>query len=128
MLLTCRRFDDRYDAEPYTYEEEDLEPPPIEEREVVDDEAQLNHAGESSTTNVNGVNGVVNQVIASGDVGAASAVGGKAIPPEERTTTPYMTKYERARILGTRALQIRYRRKHHSWLMLQYECSRPCRS
>jgi RNA polymerase Rpb6 len=56
------------------------------------------------------VNGVVNQVIASGDVGAANATGGKAIPPEERTTTPYMTKYERARILGTRALQIRYRR------------------
>lgn len=30
----------------------------------------------------------------------------KAIPKEDRTTTPYMTKYERARILGTRALQI----------------------
>lgn len=30
----------------------------------------------------------------------------KAIPKEQRTTTPYMTKYERARILGTRALQI----------------------
>jgi DNA-directed RNA polymerase I, II, and III subunit RPABC2 len=29
-----------------------------------------------------------------------------AIPKENRTTTPYMTKYERARILGTRALQI----------------------
>lgn len=29
-----------------------------------------------------------------------------AIPKEERTTTPYMTKYERARVLGTRALQI----------------------
>ncbi|CEP21209.1 unnamed protein product [Cyberlindnera jadinii] len=29
-----------------------------------------------------------------------------AIPKEKRTTTPYMTKYERARILGTRALQI----------------------
>ncbi|ODQ64250.1 DNA-directed RNA polymerases I [Nadsonia fulvescens var. elongata DSM 6958] len=29
-----------------------------------------------------------------------------AIPKEQRTTTPYMTKYERARILGTRALQI----------------------
>lgn len=27
---------------------------------------------------------------------------------KERMTTPYMTKYERARILGTRALQIRY--------------------
>lgn len=26
----------------------------------------------------------------------------------DRITTPYMTKYERARILGTRALQIRY--------------------
>ena len=30
-----------------------------------------------------------------------------AIPASERTTTPYMTKYERARVLGTRALQIR---------------------
>merc|ERR1712018_336302 len=29
-----------------------------------------------------------------------------AVPPELRNTTPYMTKYERARILGTRALQI----------------------
>ena len=32
----------------------------------------------------------------------------KKIPDEKRTTTPYMTKYERARVLGTRALQIRY--------------------
>lgn len=30
----------------------------------------------------------------------------KKIKPEDRTTTPYMTKYERARVLGTRALQI----------------------
>lgn len=29
-----------------------------------------------------------------------------AIPKDQRSTTPYMTKYERARILGTRALQI----------------------
>ena len=28
------------------------------------------------------------------------------IPDEERSTTRYLTKYERARILGTRALQI----------------------
>ena len=27
---------------------------------------------------------------------------------KERVTTRYMTKYERARVLGTRALQIRY--------------------
>ena len=32
---------------------------------------------------------------------------GKAAKPNEvRITTPYMTKYERARVLGTRALQI----------------------
>ena len=30
----------------------------------------------------------------------------KKIPNELRSTTPYMTKYERARILGTRSLQI----------------------
>lgn len=33
--------------------------------------------------------------------------GGRAVPKDQRSTTPYMTKYERARILGTRALQIR---------------------
>jgi hypothetical protein len=32
---------------------------------------------------------------------------GHAVAVEDRMTTPYMTKYERARILGTRALQIR---------------------
>lgn len=31
----------------------------------------------------------------------------KKISKEKRSTTPYMTKYERARVLGTRALQIR---------------------
>lgn len=48
----------------------------------------------------------------SGDPSAAAAKGkdktpkDKKIPNDQRTTTPYMTKYERARILGTRALQI----------------------
>jgi DNA-directed RNA polymerases I, II, and III subunit RPABC2 len=32
----------------------------------------------------------------------------KKIPKDKRSTTPYMTKYERARVLGTRALQIRF--------------------
>lgn len=31
----------------------------------------------------------------------------KKVPNDQRATTPYMTKYERARVLGTRALQIR---------------------
>ncbi|KAE8210627.1 hypothetical protein CF327_g5526 [Tilletia walkeri] len=39
--------------------------------------------------------------------GAASGVKAEdGKPNAERITTPYMTKYERARILGTRALQI----------------------
>jgi DNA-directed RNA polymerase I, II, and III subunit RPABC2 len=56
-------------------------------------------------------------IVASGDLQAAAAsTGGKGkkepkikkIPDNERKTTPYMTKYEKARILGTRALQIRF--------------------
>jgi hypothetical protein len=53
--------------------------------------------------------------VVSGDPSAAAARGksaaapkDKKIPNDQRTTTPYMTKYEKARILGTRALQIRY--------------------
>lgn len=30
------------------------------------------------------------------------------MPKEERTTTPYLTKFERARLLGARALQLRF--------------------
>lgn len=54
-------------------------------------------------------------VIVSGDPSAAATAKDNAkshkdkkIPNEQRITTPYMTKYEKARILGTRALQIRY--------------------
>ncbi|KAF3016490.1 hypothetical protein G7054_g7753 [Neopestalotiopsis clavispora] len=55
-----------------------------------------------------------NNVVVSGDPSANAnrARAGekshkdKKIPNEERSTTPYMTKYEKARILGTRALQI----------------------
>ena len=59
-----------------------------------------------------------NNVVASGDAAAAQqramdhlntvkGVKEKRIDNDKRTTTPYMTKYERARVLGTRALQIR---------------------
>jgi len=37
---------------------------------------------------------------------ALLASGGAPIPPTARMTTRYLTKYERARILGTRALQL----------------------
>jgi DNA-directed RNA polymerase I, II, and III subunit RPABC2 len=55
-------------------------------------------------------------VVMSGDAAAAAAAAAQRkrqpkdlkVPDAERKTTPYMTKYERARILGTRAMQIRW--------------------
>jgi DNA-directed RNA polymerase I, II, and III subunit RPABC2 len=57
--------------------------------------------------------------VVSGDASAAQAAKegtkntvtsekDKRVKNENRTTTPYMTKYEKARVLGTRALQIRW--------------------
>lgn len=43
----------------------------------------------------------------------APRAGGPAVP-RARITTRYMTKFERARVLGTRALQIRYGNSGHS--------------
>lgn len=45
------------------------------------------------------------QVIASGEA-PPTRENAKAIDKNKRMTTKYMTKYERARVLGTRALQI----------------------
>ncbi|KAF2823596.1 RNA polymerase Rpb6 [Ophiobolus disseminans] len=56
-------------------------------------------------------------IVVSGDASAAAQGKTKAkntvetekdkkVDNDKRTTTPYMTKYERARVLGTRALQI----------------------
>ena len=39
---------------------------------------------------------------------ATPGVKEKRIPDDKRSTTPYMTKYERARVLGARAQQIRW--------------------
>lgn len=57
-----------------------------------------------------------NNIVTTGDPSGTATRGStgvkglkeKRVPNERRTTTPYMTKYERARVLGTRALQIRY--------------------
>lgn len=60
----------------------------------------------------------MDNIVTSGDISAqekaakslntVKGVKDKKISTENRSTTPYMTKYERARVLGTRALQIRY--------------------
>jgi len=64
-------------------------------------------------TQVNGVNGHTQQdQDMTGDAGGAadkpsgSGLQGDRQPNKVRMTTPYLTKYERARVLGTRALQI----------------------
>lgn len=67
----------------------------------------------------------MNNIVASGDITAqekaakslntVKGVKDKKIANENRSTTPYMTKYERARVLGTRALQIRYVRRGRDW-------------
>ncbi|KAF2360128.1 RNA polymerase subunit omega/K/RPB6 [Trinorchestia longiramus] len=41
-----------------------------------------------------------------GGIDILPAGEGRAVPKNKRITTGYMTKYERARVLGTRALQI----------------------
>ncbi|QUC19280.1 uncharacterized protein UV8b_03521 [Ustilaginoidea virens] len=73
------------------------------EAEVMDEDGERADNGDDA-----------DHVVISGDPSAAAnavkggekSVKDKKIPENERTTTPYMTKYERARILGTRALQI----------------------
>jgi DNA-directed RNA polymerase I, II, and III subunit RPABC2 len=68
-------------------------------------------------TQMNGVEGL-NGAELDHDMAAGSApqeppiapptgLSGERQPNKVRVTTPYLTKYERARILGTRALQIR---------------------
>jgi DNA-directed RNA polymerase I, II, and III subunit RPABC2 len=90
--------------------------------EPVEDFDEEPHFSEGEDGGDTGVNGVVNgdhDFIASGDPAAAAAAAqqgsgkrhdDKKIPDDQRNTTPYMTKYERARLLGTRALQIRWAR------------------
>jgi len=118
--------DHAYDEEP-----DNFEPDAFDENEPYDRDAHGDHDNEDDLEGAtnggdhsNGINGIRThgtgpEFIASGDVAAAAASQGrgagsgtvtdeskKKIPNDKRTTTPYMTKYERARLLGTRALQI----------------------
>lgn len=65
--------------------------------------------GEPLSSAVLGADGapVAGSAGASASAAAAAAGKGKAVEPSQRITTRYMTKYERARLLGTRALQLR---------------------
>ncbi|KAJ5466285.1 hypothetical protein N7530_010072 [Penicillium desertorum] len=91
--------------ETYDYEPgEDVFDEELEEQEGLEGEDGVE--GEEYPT-TNGEN-----VVVSGDPNAGYAgkvmeqSREKKVPNDQRTTTPYLTKYERARVLGTRALQI----------------------
>ncbi|KAJ5996077.1 hypothetical protein N7499_007606 [Penicillium canescens] len=97
------------DAEPYDYEPgedvfEELEP-----EDLADQEGLEGEEGEGDIYNpaVNGENVVVSGDPNAGYTGKVMEQSReKKVPNDQRTTTPYLTKYERARVLGTRALQI----------------------
>lgn len=62
---------------------------------------------------MNDPSGNLDNIVAVDDSGRpakkkAMATKEKRVADDQRCTTPFMTKYERARVLGTRALQIRY--------------------
>ncbi|KAF8640342.1 hypothetical protein AX17_000014 [Amanita inopinata Kibby_2008] len=71
-------------------------------------EAQAEEGAEEGAGEANGVNVTEqDQEMATGEEAPVGAgLSGERQPNKVRITTPYLTKYERARILGTRALQI----------------------
>lgn len=111
-MFDARSYNDPYEPE---YDDHDAFEEPLGEDEGEGDGA----GGEDREGGIqNGVNSHQDYV-ASGDPAAAAAAAAAkakdskdfdklAVPKDKRTTTPYMTKYEKARLLGTRALQIRY--------------------
>ncbi|KAJ4358464.1 subunit common to RNA polymerases I, II, and III [Didymosphaeria variabile] len=104
--------DDGYDAGGYNDDvvdvyDEEAEP------DVYDDDGADGEGQQEDPETVHDQDNIVE----SGDPSAAAAAKSsqkntvaaeksKKVPNDQRSTTPYMTKYEKARILGTRALQI----------------------
>lgn len=83
---------------------------PLPEDEIDENLDDINDQEIADTTDLNGSAGQDIDMVDSNYSKtrfSASRGKGKAVLPENRVTTPYMTKYEKARILGTRSLQIR---------------------
>ncbi len=78
-----------FDNEGGVFEED--QPEAAEDDELLSDEEGLDVTGEHTS---------------SVGVGEGSEGGGRSVAAAERITTRYLTKYEKARVLGTRALQI----------------------
>ncbi|KAF2270877.1 RNA polymerase Rpb6 [Lojkania enalia] len=94
-------FDEDENAEPDIYEEdEQQEGPAGEEPETIgqneDSNIVIGGGGDPSAT----------AAAKTEEKNTVKSLKNKKVPNDKRTTTPYMTKYEKARVLGTRALQI----------------------
>ena len=77
----------------------------VDKVEIVDPKGEVVNVdddGDTLMNNDNNNNNIVEEVDNKGFPGSS----GKSVPKEHRITSRFMTKYERARILGTRALQI----------------------
>ncbi|CEG67879.1 Putative DNA-directed RNA polymerase I, II, and III subunit RPABC2 [Rhizopus microsporus] len=96
---------DYQDYEPFV-EEEPYDELPVEEPALYDEELQTTtNNGDISAEPMTDRIDILNDVMSGGNIRQREQLP----DPNERTerlTTPYMTKYERARVLGTRALQI----------------------
>ncbi|KAJ5573450.1 DNA-directed RNA polymerase I II and III subunit [Penicillium hispanicum] len=98
--------EETYDYEPHEEVFDENEPEDFVDHEGLEGEEGAEGV-DSYQPAVNGEN-----VVVSGDPnsGYTSKVmeqsREKKVSNDQRTTTPYLTKYERARVLGTRALQI----------------------
>ena len=86
--------DGDYDEPEYDDEFQEADEP--EDMDELDDDAEAEGEGDGENIEV---------LPADEGAGAQGDLGPDGRKPE-KTTTPYMTKYERARVLGTRALQI----------------------
>ncbi|CAO2657448.1 Nn.00g035740.m01.CDS01 [Neocucurbitaria sp. VM-36] len=95
------------------YDEPAIEFDEEAEPDILDDDVDEAGGGEDPDA----VDPNDDNIVVSGDASAAASAKEKAnntvesekskrVDNDKRTTTPYMTKYERARVLGTRALQI----------------------
>lgn len=101
-----------YDYEPGEQEFEEGEPEDIINPEDLEGEEAEGYAEDAPEHAVNGERTVVSGDPNAGYMGKVmEQVRVKKVADEDRSTTPYMTKYERARVLGTRALQIRFVRR-----------------
>ena len=106
LALPITSYDPYEPEEPQFEEEEPFDAPDPDDPE----NPNRNGNGAHEYEGANGVVEVGQDASAKRD-GKKNAVLGlkaKKISKEKRSTTPYMTKYERARVLGTRALQIRW--------------------